>query len=195
MREVAAFANIRIGATATTRYMRDTGKELGRQSRTRPIPPNTTDKLRRLTGKLSRSVTQSGFTAGFRGAESTAGAGRPGPAGMAREGFVRITIEPGPRLRMQKGTNVVYAWIHEFGGTIRIPITKKSRGFFWAMWYETGDDKWKAMALTPKTMFTIRMPARPFLGPALVDEHPNIQKYATDRFGPFIDQHLNVYLP
>jgi hypothetical protein len=36
--------------------------------------------------------------------------------------------------------------IHQRGGLM--PITEKMKGFFWARWYETNDDKWKWMALT-----------------------------------------------
>lgn len=189
MRQVAMFANARIGHTATTRYMHDTGKGLGRASRETlaTVPPNTTDKLRRLTGNLSRSVTMSGFT--------SFGPGRPSPPGRARQGFVKLSMEPGPRLRMEKGTNVVYAYIHEFGGTITIPVTTKARGFFWAMWYETGDDMWKAMALSKKSVFKINMRARPYLGPALTDEAPRIQDYADAQFSIWLERHLRRFLP
>lgn len=59
--------------------------------------------------------------------------------------------------------NVVrYAPIHEDGGTIQ--ITPKMRKFFWAMFAKTGDEGWKWMALTKKTVITI--PARPYMAPA-----------------------------
>jgi phage gpG-like protein len=63
--------------------------------------------------------------------------------------------------------NSPYAAIHQFGGTIRptIPITSKMRKFFWARYYETGQENWKAMALTKKTEMkpVIRIPARPYV--------------------------------
>jgi phage gpG-like protein len=48
---------------------------------------------------------------------------------------------------------IKYAAIHEYGGTIT--ITKKMRGFFWYKYAETGDEMWRSMALTKKTVITI----------------------------------------
>lgn len=62
--------------------------------------------------------------------------------------------------RIVFGSDSVYAEIHNNGGVI--PITKKSRKFFWAMFKETGETKWKAMALTKKQAFKI--PKRQFIG-------------------------------
>ena len=66
------------------------------------------------------------------------------------------------------GTEHKYAQIHNEGGTINatIPITAKSRKFFWYMFKKTGDTKWKAMALTKKTAFqtSFTMPKRQFIG-------------------------------
>lgn len=57
-----------------------------------------------------------------------------------------------------------YAEIHNEGGTIRLVITDKMRKFFWAMWYETQDSRWKAMALTKESSFIISIPQRKFMG-------------------------------
>lgn len=57
--------------------------------------------------------------------------------------------------------DAVYAAVHEYGLENQ-PITAKQRAFFWAMWYETGEEMWKALALS--TTYTI--PARPYLRPA-----------------------------
>lgn len=62
------------------------------------------------------------------------------------------------------GTYAQYAKIHNEGGTLTIPITVKSRKFFWYMFKKTGDDKWKAMALTKKTVMKVKMPKRQFIG-------------------------------
>ncbi len=63
--------------------------------------------------------------------------------------------------------NSPYAAIHQFGGTLKptIPITSKMRKFFWAKFYETGFDTWKALALTKKKELkpVIQIPARPFI--------------------------------
>ena len=61
--------------------------------------------------------------------------------------------------------DIVYSAVHEYGLENQV-ITPRQRGFFWAMWYETGETMWKALALS--TTYTI--PARPYLRPA-VDTH------------------------
>lgn len=62
--------------------------------------------------------------------------------------------------RIVFGSDAEYAEIHNNGGVI--PITKKARKFFWFMFRETGETKWKAMALTKKQAFVI--PKRQFIG-------------------------------
>lgn len=57
-----------------------------------------------------------------------------------------------------------YAEIHNEGGVIEVTITDKMRKFFWAMWYNTSDVKWKYMALTKKTEIKITVPQRKFMG-------------------------------
>lgn len=47
-----------------------------------------------------------------------------------------------------------YAYIQNFGG--RIPVTGKMKSYFWAKYKETGDVKYKYMALTKKTHFIIQ---------------------------------------
>ena len=42
-------------------------------------------------------------------------------------------------------------------------ITERQRRFFWARWYATGDEMWKALALS----VTYTIPARPYLRPAI----------------------------
>lgn len=64
------------------------------------------------------------------------------------------------------GSDEVYAGIHNEGGTIKVTITPKSRRFFWAMHYATGEDYWKWMALSKKKVMKIKMPERRFLGPS-----------------------------
>jgi phage gpG-like protein len=57
-------------------------------------------------------------------------------------------------------SNIKYAQIHNEGGTI--PITPKMRRYFWAMFKQTGDTFFKAMALTKKKELVI--PKRQFIG-------------------------------
>lgn len=59
-------------------------------------------------------------------------------------------------------SKLVYAAVHEFGLENQL-ITEKQRRFFWFMFSSTGDDMWKALALS--TTYTI--PARPYFRPAV----------------------------
>ena len=58
-------------------------------------------------------------------------------------------------------SGVVYAATHEFGDSR--PVTPKQRRFFWAMFADTGDPMWRAMAMTDK----LNYPARPHWRPTL----------------------------
>lgn len=117
------------------------------------------DKLNIRSGRLSRSLLD-GFSFS-------------GGLGGAREGIRRIIKKPGG-LDAEYGSKVPYARIHEKSGTTHPSVTAKSRRFFWAMWYQTGIDMWKYMALSPKKSFTVKIPARPFLEPALEAAKPKI---------------------
>lgn len=87
------------------------------------------------------------------------------------------------------GEGLPYARIHHFGGVTHPVITRKSRAFFWAMWFETKDVKWKYMALKQVgSTMNVKIPARPymliqpedvefikdvFLGESITIIHPN----------------------
>lgn len=77
---------------------------------------------------------------------------------------------------MAGGARVPHARIHEKGGFTHPRVTPKSRAFFWAKFYETGDPMWKAMALSRKRRFTVPMPKRSYLHPALVKSWPQVRK-------------------
>lgn len=62
------------------------------------------------------------------------------------------------------GSDEVHAEIHNNGGTIRIPITAKSRKYFWFMFKRTGNGMWKGLALTKKTELVVNIPKRQFIG-------------------------------
>lgn len=78
-----------------------------------------------------------------------------------------IQVRPTDQRTIEVSANKVYAAIHQYGGTVspKIPITPKMRKYFWAQYFETRDEKYKAMALTRKSVMTprITIPARPFL--------------------------------
>ena len=62
------------------------------------------------------------------------------------------------------GTYAAYAKIHNEGGIITLPVTKKMKKYFWYMYKKTQNEKWKWMALTKKETLTIKIPKRQFIG-------------------------------
>lgn len=74
----------------------------------------------------------------------------------ARKGIITVTSDK------------EYSEIHNEGGEVNntIPITDKMRKFAWAKHYETGDSKWKGLALTKKETIHVQftMPKRQFIG-------------------------------
>ena len=66
--------------------------------------------------------------------------------------------------RITFGSDAEYAEIHNNGGIVKITITESSRKYFWFMFKATGNFMWKAMALTKKTSFSIKIPKRQFIG-------------------------------
>lgn len=87
-----------------------------------------------------------------------------------------ITAQPGEG-HVRILTVVPYAAVHNKGGVLRPRVTTKMRKFAWAMFYkETGgkkgkgknsvkDSKWKALALTKKTLLNVNIPQRQFMPP------------------------------
>lgn len=61
------------------------------------------------------------------------------------------------------GEGLPYARIQQEGGFVNIPITAKSRKFFWVMFFNTGDEKWKWMALTKRSVYIMHIPPRPYM--------------------------------
>ena len=62
------------------------------------------------------------------------------------------------------GTYAAYAKIHNEGGIITLPVTKKMKKYFWYMYKTTQNEKWKWMALTKKETLTIKIPKRQYIG-------------------------------
>lgn len=74
------------------------------------------------------------------------------------------------------GRKVPYAQIHNEGGTIK--VTPQMKKYFWAMYSETGDDFWKHLALTKKTV--IEIPKREYLA-VTPDLEKNIERELNKR--------------
>ncbi len=89
--------------------------------------------------------------------------------------------------RVLVANDLLYAPVHNWGGTVQPNVTPKMRRFAWAMFYRTAGikagaskknrkkradeaksnlqaQKWKALALTKKKKLKIRIPQRQFLG-------------------------------
>ena len=77
---------------------------------------------------------------------------------------LRIAEQSPERVVISAGEKLSYAAIHNEGGTITVKVTDKMRKYFWAMYYKTQNNRYKAMALTKKTSLTIHIPKRQFIG-------------------------------
>jgi phage gpG-like protein len=85
---------------------------------------------------------------------------------LIKSGHLRSSLQvfEKSRRRIVFGSDVDYAEIHNEGGTLHVPVTRRSRKFFWFMYKATGKQFWKAMALTKKTHLDIKIPKRQFIG-------------------------------
>ena len=128
---------------------------------------------------FTRSFEQHGWTdTAFQPWQARKSDGQDGgnlmqPTGNLRDSL-QILQRSGNKARRKIifGTHVPYAKVHNEGGTINrtinVRVTEKSRKFFWKMYYNTKEVKWKWMALTKKSSLTIKqtihMPKRQFIG-------------------------------
>jgi phage gpG-like protein len=79
--------------------------------------------------------------------------------------------------RVDVEVGVIYGAVHEFGYTGT--ITDKQRRFFWAMYAETKDEMWKALALSE----TYTIPERAYLRPAIDTEKRKAIEHAGRSLG------------
>ncbi len=82
----------------------------------------------------------------------------------------------------------VYAAIHEYGGTIDIPVTQKMRGYFFWRHSVTGDEKWLFMALSKKDVFKVVIPARPYLRPAMATSTDDAVTHVARKMRQFMER-------
>ena len=96
----------------------------------------------------------------------------------SKDNILQFT-QSGSVFGIQLGTKVEYAAIHETGGTITQVRTPKQRRLFWALYFQTGEERYKFAALSNKPLVT-RIPARPYFKPAVEelksDGIPSLQK-------------------
>lgn len=114
----------------------------------------------------------------------TSAASQYGPLTSGRNRLMHsITYSTGDA-RVTIRTDVPYASIHNFGGTVQPKVTKRMRRFAWAMYYKMSGtvpkgkkrkkgtrytlpkpeaEMWKGMALTKKERLDIHIPQRRFM--------------------------------
>jgi len=98
-----------IGGTATTKYMRTGGTNVGPNNQTGP------GSLRRQTGRLARSLI------GARSAQPTPGSIRSAPEGV-------FDLSPTSNgVRLEYGSKVPYAAAHEYGISERVNVNTHTR--------------------------------------------------------------------
>lgn len=133
-----------------------------------PRPPGLSGPLRKVSLRLSRAVAGE-FYQGSR--ESTT--------------EIKVTTEG---LKWSRRIDVPYARIHEKGGSFTVPATAKVESAMWALYYQTGAERYKAFALATKTKqrFNIRIPARPYIKPAVQDVTPIVVREAETLLGSFL---------
>lgn len=165
LQEIALYADVVLSGRIVGGYMQNASKD----SLLDPAnPPPGPLKIR--TGRLVSSAAGKGYLG-------------------EREFVVDLSINKG-LLKWVKTFLVPYAGIHEYGGSFSIPVTERMRRFFWAMYYKTGEDKWRGMALTKKTSFKITIRPRPYAEPAFEDVTPAVTAKAESLLFTLINQKL-----
>jgi len=158
LQDMARDASVRIGARAVGTYMRD-AKGTGEVSQATRLRFTKDGRIRRGGRRYTHSVRRAASDTGPLRIVSGALARALRPSG--RGAISRVSTE-GLRAKLEKGVDlgvVPYARIHEKGG-----LAGRRRG--------------------ARGRFTrrARIPARPYLAPALADEEGNIKSVAERRF-------------
>lgn len=84
---------------------------------------------------------------------------------MLRTGLLRRSfafIASGNRVIVTSA--VPYAALHNEGGVVTVPVTERMRRYFFYMYKKTKEDRYRAMALSRKQSYRIRIPKRQFVG-------------------------------
>lgn len=83
---------------------------------------------------------------------------------QALQDSIEVASATKEQVHISAGKGLPYGNIHNTGGIIKVRVTKKARRFFWYMYKQTEDEKWKWMALTKKEHLQISIPQRQFIG-------------------------------
>ena len=122
--------------------------------------PVNASKLTNRSGRLLRAITGAG-----------------GQAWTSPESSRSITAQNQTFIQGNVELRVPYARIHEQGGTIpalSILMTPKMRKFLWAMYFNTGEDKFKYAAFKKGVSMPARtIAARPYMAPAIEEVQKN----------------------
>jgi phage gpG-like protein len=76
-----------------------------------------------------------------------------------------------------RATDVKYARIQDEGGSTFPRVTKKSRKFFWMMYYLTDDEKYKWMALTKQERLRVKIPESRWFSDVMLDRETLLHQY------------------
>lgn len=120
---------------------------------------------------FQESFTKGGFTdATFQAWQPRGGNVGAGRSILTSSGALRdaLHIASSSKNHIVFANDMPYAKIHNEGGTIKVPITAKSRKYFWYMYKQTGVAMWKGMALSKKEHISIKIPQRQFMGDSVV---------------------------
>ena len=122
------------------------------------------ETMREITERLYESQLQN-FTAG----------GRPNSWQVLSTGLPSYLVQSGELAShtyrnsgdtwAEVGNDSVYAAIHQFGGEVHPMVTERMRGFFYAMFKETGNEMWLRTYLKYQVGETmnIKIPQRMFI--------------------------------
>jgi hypothetical protein len=109
--------------------------------------------------------------------------GAAGRGGKSPESTRSVTTHQGA-ISGEIEIRVPYAAAHEFGATIPartfVP-TSKQRRFFWAMFYNTNEAKWRGAAMSKSiTIPEHAFPARPYIAPGIQDTVGSLSSILAD---------------
>lgn len=114
-----------------------------------------------------------------------------GGGALARSVGMKISMESG-NYKLVIGTGIgtaaasqtaqKYAHIQDVGGTTHPTVTPRMRSWAWAMFYKTGLDKYKGIALTKKKKLDVKIPASRWFSLIWERRFPALQAfYLNDR--------------
>ena len=163
LKPLLSYASARIGLAATSKFMREGEGETytSPSGETRALP-NTTDTLRRMSGRTARSLKE--------------GFGRAADTDQAGEGIRKIELGAG-MARLTKGSTVPYYHVHEdgFDGDVDVPEHSRTSKL---------GNRFVVQAHQRK----LTIPARPSLAPALERETPRIIARAKKLLDAFLEK-------